>query len=146
MDAIEPDDGPLHDLVAYSAGSRSPLPAESLCFALIEDAINVLRRRGQTDGKHRSESPDRFLRETRQWIASDAAGWVFSFVRCCRAVGLDPDQVREMIHRAERRPGWIIDGRLRRRQHTLSDAPQAEKRREVLRRHRARKRARRVGQ
>lgn len=41
----------------------------------------------------------RVTRNARRWIASDRDGWLYSFVRICEALGLNPDAVRSRLHR-----------------------------------------------
>lgn len=88
-------------------------PAQSLCWALIEDAVATLRRRGATPARDKGEHASSLEAETRAWIASDEDQWIFSFVRCCLALRIDPRRVRAMIARGEARGDWYVTVRPR---------------------------------
>jgi hypothetical protein len=58
-----------------------------LMAAVLEDAVNILRRRPRS----------RAGREAREWLASRDASWPFAFERICDALDLDADSVRRQI-------------------------------------------------
>jgi len=55
--------------------------------AVLEDAVNILRRRPRS----------RAGREAREWLSSRDASWPFAFERICDALDLDADSVRRQI-------------------------------------------------
>lgn len=59
--------------------------------AVLEDAMDVFRH----PARHRR----RQLRETETWLRSDDRSWLFSFVRVCETLGLDPHAVRASLER-----------------------------------------------
>ena len=55
-----------------------------LMAAVLEDAINILRKRPRS----------RAGREAREWLSSRDTSWPFAFERICDALELDADSVR----------------------------------------------------
>ena len=55
-----------------------------LMAAVLEDAVNVLRKRPRS----------RAGRETHEWMVSRDTTWPFSYERICEAVDLDPESIR----------------------------------------------------
>lgn len=64
-----------------------------LMAALLEDALIVCSR---PVGSPTSKSA-RLLRETLRWVRSDNRTWVFSFLRVCESLDLDPGAIREAV-------------------------------------------------
>ena len=62
-----------------------------LMCAILEDAVNVYTKEAN------SSRPSHTFRETRRWIDSNDRKWVFSFLRICQALDLDPTSVRRSI-------------------------------------------------
>jgi hypothetical protein len=58
-----------------------------LMAAVLEDAVNVLRKRPRS----------RAGREAREWMASRDTTWPFSYERICEALDLDPNTVRREV-------------------------------------------------
>ena len=58
-----------------------------LMAAVLEDAINVLRKRPRS----------RAGREAREWVASKDGSWPFAFERICDALDLDSESVRRQV-------------------------------------------------
>jgi hypothetical protein len=58
-----------------------------LMAAVLEDAINVLRKRPRS----------RAGREAREWVTSNDASWPFAFERICDALDLDVESVRRQV-------------------------------------------------
>jgi hypothetical protein len=61
-----------------------------LMAAVLEDAVNILRKRPRS----------RAGREAREWLASKDASWPFAFERICDALDLDADGVRRQVARS----------------------------------------------
>src|SRR5207253_4247412 len=59
-----------------------------LMAAVLEDAINILRKRPRS----------RAGREAREWLNSRDATWPFAFERICDALDLDADSVRGQVN------------------------------------------------
>ena len=58
-----------------------------LMAAVLEDAINILRKRPRS----------RAGREAREWLGSRDASWPFAFERICDVLDLDADSVRRQV-------------------------------------------------
>jgi hypothetical protein len=58
-----------------------------LMAAVLEDAVNILRKRPRS----------RAGREAREWLASRDTSWPFAFERICDALDLDADSVRRQV-------------------------------------------------
>jgi hypothetical protein len=70
-------------------------PEKELMLAVLEDAVKTLQDHRTASGGPKK----RLFEETEEWFFSDDAGWVFSFVSVCSALGLDPDYLRKGISR-----------------------------------------------
>jgi hypothetical protein len=55
-----------------------------LMAAVLEDAINILRKRPRS----------RAGREAREWLASRDTSWPFAYERICEALDLEADRIR----------------------------------------------------
>jgi len=75
-----------------------------LMCAILEDAVNVYAN------EVGSSQPSRTFRETRRWLDSNDRTWVFSFLRICEALDLDPQRVRARVRTRRRHQGGA-DGR-----------------------------------
>jgi hypothetical protein len=74
-----------------------------LMAAVLEDAINILRKRPRS----------RAGREAREWLASRDASWPFAFERICDALDLDAGSVRRQVangHHVVKVPIPTFDG------------------------------------
>lgn len=87
---------------------RTLTAAQRLCWTLIEDAINTLRRSGSTYARDRNVTAALLVDEVRTWIAAGDFG-LGGFGWCCAALELSPEYVRRLIHEAEQTEGWHID-------------------------------------
>jgi len=58
-----------------------------LMAAVLEDAVNVLRKRPRS----------RAGREAGEWMSSRDTTWPFSYERICEALDLDPETVRRQV-------------------------------------------------
>jgi len=63
-----------------------------LMAAVLEDAVNILRKRPRS----------RAGREAREWLNSPDASWPFAFERICDALDLDAGSVRRRVASASR--------------------------------------------
>ena len=59
-----------------------------LMAAVLEDAVNILRKRPRS----------RAGREAREWLKSTDASWPFAYERICDALDLDADSVRRQVN------------------------------------------------
>lgn len=100
-----------------TGGADSPIPlpelrtlsqAQRFCWALVEDALNTLRRSGATYARDRATTAEQLVSEVRHWLTAAEPG-PCGFGWCCSALGLAPDYVRRLIAEAEQRPDWLID-------------------------------------
>jgi hypothetical protein len=62
-----------------------------LMYAILEDAVSVYT------GEVRSPRQSRTFQQTRRWIDSNDRQWVFSFLRICEALDLDPEYIRRGV-------------------------------------------------
>ena len=65
-----------------------------LMAAVLEDAVNILRKRPRS----------RAGREAREWLKSTDASWPFAFERICDALDLDADSVRRQVNNGNGSP------------------------------------------
>lgn len=72
------------DVFYTKAQNRAPL--ERLCLALLDDALNDLRRGGRAR-----------RREAEEWIRTEGVEWTFSFDSVCEVLKLDPRAARKAI-------------------------------------------------
>jgi hypothetical protein len=68
-----------------------PTGVPRLMAAIIEDAMHVYVR------ECGSSRQSRAFHEARQWIHSNDRKWVFSFLRICEALNLDPFRMRRRL-------------------------------------------------
>ncbi len=74
---------------------------EGLMRAVLVDALKVYERGfATTDVVRRKEA-----REVAGWVAIDDNEWPFSFVNVCTCLGVDPDCLREELHRMRKAHG-----------------------------------------
>lgn len=76
---------------------------QRLMAAILEDAIAVCSKATQPNtSKGRT-----LLRETLRWVRSNDRTWVFSFLRICETLDLEPSAIRRglRIRRGEELPG-----------------------------------------
>ena len=69
-----------------------------LMYAILEDAVSVYT------SEVRSSRQSRTFQQTRRWIDSQDRTWVFSFLRICEALDLDPDAIRREVREGRRAP------------------------------------------
>jgi len=69
-----------------------------LMYAILEDAVSVYT------SEVRSSRQSRTFQQTRRWIDSNDRTWVFSFLRICEALDLDPDAIRREVREGRRAP------------------------------------------
>jgi hypothetical protein len=62
-----------------------------LMYAILEDAVSVYT------SEVRSARQSRTFQQTRRWIDSNDRAWVFSFLRICEALDLDPEYIRRGV-------------------------------------------------
>lgn len=62
-----------------------------LMYAILEDAVSVYT------SEVRSSRQSRTFQQTRRWIDSNDRQWVFSFLRICEALDLDPEYIRRGV-------------------------------------------------
>ena len=62
-----------------------------LMYAILEDAVSVYT------SEVRSSRQSRTFQQTRRWLDSNDRAWVFSFLRICEALDLDPEYIRRGV-------------------------------------------------
>lgn len=72
-----------------------------LMYAILEDAVSVYT------SEVRSPRQSRTFQQTRRWFDSNDKTWIFSFLRICEALDLDPEYIRRGVRAraAAGRPG-----------------------------------------
>lgn len=73
-----------------------------LMYAILEDAVSVYT------SEVRSARQSRTFQQTRRWIDSNDRTWVFSFLRICEALDLEPEYIRRGVRTRAAAP---INGR-----------------------------------
>jgi hypothetical protein len=78
---------------------------QCLMAAVLADAIGVYLK----PEVPRTSTARQVRRETRRWVHSNDRTWVFSFLRICEALDLDPNRVRRdlRLRRSEEPPPTI---------------------------------------
>jgi hypothetical protein len=95
---------------ALAPGNRRWGGEQLLMAAVLEDAI-ALYLKPTSSGTSQARDG---LRDARQWLHSEDRSWVFSFLRVCEALDLDPDAIRRRL-RSHRRGDTGSAERRRRR-------------------------------
>jgi hypothetical protein len=83
---------------ALASGNRRWGGEQFLMAAVLEDAIAMYLKptsSGTSQARH-------VLRDARQWLHSEDRSWVFSFLRICEALNLDPDAIRRSLRSSRR--------------------------------------------
>ena len=78
----------------FSARRRVRSAEERLVAAILEDAIAVYSKNRQP----KTRKGRRLLNETERWFLSSDRTWVFSYLRVCEALDLDPYCIRRALH------------------------------------------------
>ena len=73
-----------------------------LMYAILEDAVSCYT------AEIRSARQSRTFQQARRWIDSNDRQWVFSFLRICEALDLDPEYIRRGVRTRAARP---VNGR-----------------------------------
>jgi hypothetical protein len=66
---------------------------QCLMAAMLEDAIAIYLR----PAPPRTSQARHVSREARRWLRSNNRSWVFSFLRICEALDLDPNAIRQRL-------------------------------------------------
>ena len=69
-----------------------------LMYAILEDAVSVYT------SEVRSARQSRAAQQARRWIHGNDRMWVFSFLRICEALDLDPQYIRRGVSLRAARP------------------------------------------
>jgi hypothetical protein len=69
-----------------------------LMYAILEDAVSVYT------SEVRSARQSRAAQQARRWIHGNDRTWVFSFLRICEALDLDPQYIRRGVSLRAARP------------------------------------------
>jgi hypothetical protein len=80
-------------LPAQQPRRRAAIPEEALITAILEDAIDCVRKHRGTQ----TYREPRLFREAADWFLVDQPHWPFSFERICAWLGLDADGVRRAL-------------------------------------------------
>ena len=97
-DLLEPSIVLPAQFYALAPGNRGWGGEQCLMAAVLEDAIAIYLKptpSGTSQARH-------VLRDARQWLHSEDRSWVFSFLRVCEALDLDPDAIRRSLRRSRR--------------------------------------------
>jgi len=76
--------------------SRPLSPEHGLMVAVLEVALADYQRCWKVRDK---KSMERFA-DAQAWILESNSEWIFSFVNCCEAVGIEPDYLRQGLLRS----------------------------------------------
>lgn len=85
---------------------RQLTPEQRLCVAVLEDAIEVLRKYGAPTQHGACVKGDTAARTMTRQLVEETRAWVrgaeapLSVALCCEQIGADPDAVRERLCRA----------------------------------------------
>ncbi len=101
-------------LPAQQPRRRATTPEEALIVAVLEDAIDCVRKHRGT----RSRRGRALFQDAENWFVLEQPEWPFSFERICACLELDPDGVRRALG-LERAAGY--------RGNTLAAGPTVER-------------------
>ena len=76
--------------------SRPLSPEHELMIAVLEVALADYQRCWKVRDK---KSMERFA-DAQAWILEPNSDWIFSFVNCCEAIGIEPDYLRQGLLRS----------------------------------------------
>ena len=93
---FEPDVLASNQFHGIIKSSSIPDPERRLMVAILEDAVSCLSRNPRRCLRQQRKS----FEEAHSWInASDADGWIFSFINVCETLGFDPGYLRRGLNR-----------------------------------------------
>ena len=77
-----------------------------LMLAVLEDAIDCFQKYAHTNDLRGKQ----LFSESYEWIMSSDKRWLFSFENICQIVDMNPDYIRQGLHRwrAERAHGGLV--------------------------------------
>jgi hypothetical protein len=78
--------------------SRPLSPEHELMAAILEEALADYQRCWKVCDK---KAMERFA-DAQAWILESNSEWIFSFVNCCEALGIEPDYLRQGLLRWKR--------------------------------------------
>ena len=85
---FQPDVLVSHRYWETFCGKASLPPEKMLMLAVLEDAIECIRKHARTPNSLK-------FRDEVDWILEEKGGWVFSFENICAVLELDADYIRE---------------------------------------------------
>jgi hypothetical protein len=77
--------------------SRPLSPEHELMVAILEEALADYQR----CWKARDKKAIQQFADAQAWILESSSEWIFSFVNCCEALGIEPDYLRQGLLRCE---------------------------------------------
>jgi hypothetical protein len=77
--------------------SRPLSPERELMAAVLEEALADYQRCWKARDK---KAMERFA-DAQTWILDSNSEWIFSFVNCCEALGIEPDYLRQGLIRSK---------------------------------------------
>jgi hypothetical protein len=75
---------------AYQISLAKVCPETALMYGLLEDAFLCFHKGLETDGQSTRQA-----QQAEQWFFRDDSDWLFSFVSVCKALGLEPNVIRD---------------------------------------------------
>jgi hypothetical protein len=77
--------------------SRPLSPEHDLMAAVLEEALADYQRYW----KARDKKGKKQFADAQAWILESDSDWIFSFVNCCGAIGIEPDYLRQGLIRSK---------------------------------------------
>jgi len=74
-------------------------PEKALLLAVLDDGVRCFQDHIFAENKKKQM----LFEEAEEWLFSDDASWIFSFVSICAVMGLDPDYLRRGLRQWEER-------------------------------------------
>jgi len=74
-------------------------PEKALMLAVLDDGVRCFQDNLFSENKKKRM----LLEEAVEWLFSDDASWIFSFVSICAVMGLDPDYLRRGLRQWQER-------------------------------------------
>lgn len=89
--------------VQFDSASQVGLGERRLMIAVLEDAIQCLQLQARVEWYRRPIKAQRAANEAREWFESDDESHMFTFLRICYALGLEPEWLRRKIRQLSRK-------------------------------------------
>ena len=86
----------------FASAPKVTRGVRGLLLAILTDGIETalgkrLNENGYTSKQKSQQRRVTLVQEAREWIASDADNYLFTFIQCCQHLGINPAWLRKVI-------------------------------------------------